>query len=58
MTEEKLRQKAVDAMRGWLGAVPGSAKHADILRTYNAHRPLARSYHGPKYRNFGPHRLG
>ena len=44
MTESALRRKAVDAMRGWLGAVPGSAKHADILHTYNSHRPLARSY--------------
>ena len=44
MTESALRRKAVDAMRGWLGAVPGSTKHADILRTYNSHRPLARSY--------------
>ena len=44
MTESALRRKAVDAMRGWLGAVPGSAKHSDILHTYNGHRPLARSY--------------
>ncbi len=44
MTENALRQKAVNAMLGWLGAVPGSAKHADILHTYNAHKPLARSY--------------
>ena len=44
MTESALRRKAVDAMRGWLGAVPGSAKHSDILHTYNSHRPLARGY--------------
>ena len=44
MTENALRQKAVEAIRGWLGAVPGSAKHTDILNTYNGHRPLARGY--------------
>ena len=44
MTETGLRQKAVAAISGWLGAVPGSAKHADILATYNSHRPLARGY--------------
>ena len=44
MTEQALRAAVVEAMRSWLGAVPGSAKHDDILRTYNHHRPLARGY--------------
>ena len=44
MTEQSLRQKAVEAARGWLGSVPGSAGHADILAAYNGHRPLARGY--------------
>ena len=44
MTETALRQKAVEAVRGWLGAVPGSAKHADLLAAYNGHKPLARGY--------------
>ena len=44
MTETGLRRRAVEAMASWLGAVPGSAKHAEILATYNAHKPLARGY--------------
>ena len=44
MTEQALRAAAVSAMLGWLGAVPGSAKHADILNAYNGHKPLARGY--------------
>ena len=44
MTEHELRQKAVEAMQSWLGAIPGSAGHADLLNTYNSHKPLARGY--------------
>lgn len=44
MTENELRQRAVEAARGWLGAVPGSAGHADLMAVYNGHRPLARGY--------------
>lgn len=44
MTELELRQQVVDVMRGWIGATKGSAKHQEILRIYNTHRPLARGY--------------
>jgi len=44
MTEAKLRQSVVDIVLGWLGATKGSAKHKDLLATYNAHKPLPRSY--------------
>jgi len=44
MTENQLRQKAADTINAWVGAVKGSAKHLDILDTYNSYRPLARGY--------------
>ena len=44
MTEKQLRQQVVDVMRGWVGAVRGDARHKEILRIYNTHQPLARSY--------------
>ena len=44
MTEAKLRQCVVDAVLGWFGAAKGSAKHKDLLATYNSHKPLPRSY--------------
>lgn len=44
MTETKLRQFVVDIMAAWIGGKRGDAKHANILATYNAHKPLPRSY--------------
>ena len=44
MTEQQLRQKVADKMTSWVGATKGSAKHAEILKIYNDHRPLARRY--------------
>ena len=44
MTEQQLRQKVADKMTSWVGATKGSAKHAEILKIYNDHRPLARGY--------------
>lgn len=44
ITGDQLRQKVVNIMQGWLGGTPGSAKHYDILNTYNGHKPLARGY--------------
>lgn len=44
MTEDQLRQLVVNAMLSWEGATRGSAKHQDILKTYNNHTPLARGY--------------
>lgn len=44
MTEAKLRQSVVDTILDWFGATKGSAKHKDLLATYNSHKPLPRSY--------------
>lgn len=44
MTEKQLRQKFVDTAVSYLGAVEGSAKHKEIVDTYNSHKPLARGY--------------
>lgn len=44
MTENELRQKTADIINGWVGATKGSAKHLEILDTYNGHKPLARGY--------------
>lgn len=44
MTEQQLRQAVADKMTSWVGATKGSAKHAEILKIYNGHRPLARGY--------------
>lgn len=44
MTENQLRQKVADIINGWVGATKGSAKHMEILKIYNNHRPLARNY--------------
>ena len=42
MTESELRQSVVGTVRGWLGAVKGSASHKNIIDTYNTIRPLPR----------------
>lgn len=44
MTEAQLREKVVSVMSGWVGSVRGDARHKEILATYNAHKPLPRSY--------------
>lgn len=44
MTETKLRQSLVDTARGYLGAVSGSEKHAEIVSIYNSIRPLPVGY--------------
>ena len=44
MTENQIRQRVVNVRRDWVGATMGSAKHYDILNTYNGHKPLARGY--------------
>lgn len=44
MTEAQIRQRVVNVMRDWVGATLKSAKHYDIVNTYNGHRPLARGY--------------
>jgi len=44
MTEVQIRNKVVNVMRDWVGATYKSAKHYDIVNTYNGHKPLARGY--------------
>lgn len=44
MTEQQLREKVVSIISSWVGSTKGSAKHKEILNTYNAHKPLARGY--------------
>lgn len=44
MTEQQLRQKVAGIINAWIGATKGSAKHAEILKIYNEHRPLAVGY--------------
>lgn len=38
------RDKIIDVMKSWIGAVQGDATHKSIIDTYNAHKPLARGY--------------
>ena len=42
MTENEIRQKVVDTAKAWLGVRAGSAEHANILKIYNAQKPLPR----------------
>ena len=44
MTEQELRNKVVSIMLDWEGAQRGDNRHAEILRIYNNHQPLARGY--------------
>ena len=44
MTGNELRQQVCNIINGWIGATKGSAKHLEILSTYNGHAPLARGY--------------
>lgn len=42
MTEKQIREKVVATAEAWLGAKTGSAQHKEIIRIYNAQRPLPR----------------
>ena len=42
MTEKQIREQVVAAAEAWLGAKTGSAQHKEILKLYNAQRPLPR----------------
>lgn len=42
MTEKQIREKVVAAAEAWFGAKTGSAQHKEIIRIYNAQRPLPR----------------
>ena len=44
MTEQQARSKAVSTALGYLGAVQGDARHAEILGIYNNFRPLPQGY--------------
>ena len=44
MKEIELRQRVVDVMLGWNGAVKGSPTHIEILNIYNSYLPLPRGY--------------
>lgn len=45
MTENELRAKVVDTARAYLGTAEGSAKHKEIIDTYNGHSdPNRRTY--------------
>ena len=39
-----LRQHVCDIINSWVGSTRGDAKHREILRIYNNHKPLARGY--------------
>lgn len=41
---DTLRQHVCDIMNSWAGSTRGDAKHREILRIYNNHKPLARGY--------------
>ena len=42
MTEKQIREQVVATAEAWLGAKTGSAEHANILKIYNAQKPLPR----------------
>ena len=42
MTEKQIREKVVATAEAWLGAKTGSAQHKEIIKLYNAQRPLPR----------------
>lgn len=44
MTEKEIRQKFVDTAAEYLDAKEGGEKYAEIIKTYNAIRPLPRGY--------------
>lgn len=44
MTEKELRNLMPNTLKGYLGCAEGSAKHRDIVNTYNSIKPLPRNY--------------
>lgn len=42
MTEKQIRAQAVATAEAWLGVRAGSAQHKEIIKLYNAQRPLPR----------------
>lgn len=44
MTEKELRQFLADTAAGYVGAKEGGDKYAEIIKTYNAIRPLPQGY--------------
>lgn len=44
MTEQQLREKTVNIMRGWIGCKQGDKVHRSIIDTYNSIRPLPVGY--------------
>lgn len=42
MTEKQIRAQVVSTAEAWLGVRAGSAEHANILKIYNAQKPLPR----------------
>lgn len=42
MTEKQIRAQVVATAEAWLGAKTGSAQHKEIIKIYNAQRPLSR----------------
>ena len=51
MTEKQIRAQVVATAEAWLGVRAGSAKHANILKIYNAQKPLPR---GTRMKNVDP----
>lgn len=44
LTEQELRNKVVNIIKGWIGYSESNGKHKKIIDIYNAHKPLARGY--------------
>lgn len=44
MTEKEIRSKVVEIAKGWLGCKESDGSHKKIIDTYNACKPLPRSY--------------
>lgn len=51
MTEKQIRAQVVATAEAWLGVRAGSAEHANILKIYNAQKPLPR---GTRMKNVDP----
>jgi len=49
ITEAQLRQKVVNTINAWLGAVEGGTIHSDILKIYNSQNPLPAGYKMQKH---------
>ena len=51
MTEKEIRSKVVEIAKGWLGCKESNGSHKKIIDTYNACKPLPRSYNHFSRRN-------